>query len=179
MFRVGIVKAQDLRSARVRVIFPDRNQMISWWLPVVTPKSQDDKAYWMPDPGEQVVCLMDEHDEDGAVLGSIYSSMDMAPVSSADKWHLAIKDGATFEYDRSSHSLAVNLPSTGTMSISANGATIDVDASGNITLRAAGDITLITPSHSDSVNGIINTYNSHTHPDAQGSNTGAPNQTMG
>src|SRR5207245_775026 len=113
MFRIGIVKSQDAQNARVRVTFPDRSQMESWWLSVVMPKSQNDKAYWIPDVGEQVVCLMDEHDEDGAVLGSIYSSVDAPPVSSADKWHVTMKDGATFEYDRSSHAFAVALPSGG------------------------------------------------------------------
>jgi phage baseplate assembly protein V len=177
-FRVGIVKSQDAQNAKVRVTFPDRNQMTSWWLPVVTPKAQDDKAYWIPDVGEQVVCLMDEHDEDGAVLGSIYSSADTAPVSSAEKWHLRMKDGATFEYDRSSHNLAVSIPNGGTVSISANGATIQIDATGNINLTSAADIRLVTNSHNDSVNGMINVFNAHTHPDPQGGNTSPPNQVM-
>jgi hypothetical protein len=29
----------------VRVTFPDRNQMVSWWLPIVVGKSQNDKTY--------------------------------------------------------------------------------------------------------------------------------------
>jgi phage baseplate assembly protein V len=178
MFRVGIVKSQDPANARIRVTFPDRNQMTSWWLPVVTPKSQNDKAYWMPDIGEQVVCLMDEHDEDGAVLGSIYSTADTPPVASADKWHLTMKDGAIFEYDRNSHALAVNIPSGGTVTITANAATIQIDATGNINLTAAKNIKLVTDTYNDSVNNIISTYNGHTHPDPQGGNTGAPNQQM-
>ena len=178
MFRVAIVKSQDPQNARVRVTFPDRNQMTSWWLPVVTPKAQNDKAYWMPDVGEQVVCLMDDHDEDGAVLGSIYSTTDTPPVSSADKWHLTMKDGATFEYDRNSHNLAVSIPRGGTVTITANGAVIQIDASGNVKLTAAGDIDLTTGAHSDSVNTMINTYNGHTHPDPQGGNTSAPTQQM-
>jgi phage baseplate assembly protein V len=125
---------QDVQSARVRVIFPDRNQMTSWWLPVLVAKSQNDKAYHIPDIGEQVVCFMDEHDEDGAVLGAIYSTADTTPVQSADKWHITIKDGATFEYDRALHALALNIPNSGTVTITANGATIEIDASGNILL---------------------------------------------
>jgi hypothetical protein len=45
LFRVGIVKSQDLPNCRVRVTFPDRNQMVSWWLPIVVGKSQNDKTY--------------------------------------------------------------------------------------------------------------------------------------
>ena len=178
MFRVGIVKAQDVQNARLRVTFPDRNQMTSWWLPIVVPKSQNDKAYWIPDIGEQVVCLMDEHDEDGAVLGCIYSSADLTPVQSADKWHLTMKDNATFEYDRSQSILAINLPANATMSIIVNGVTMSIDSSKNLNLSGAADIKLVTSSHNDSVNGIINTYNGHTHSDPQGGNTGVPNEQM-
>lgn len=136
MFRVGIVSAQDSANCRVRVTFPDHDQLQSWWLPIVVPKSQNDKAYWLPDLGEQVVCMMDEHDEDGAVLGAIYSSVDTPPVQSADKWHLRFSDGGFIEYDRSTHALSVSLPSSGALTISANGATMEIDPSGNVRLNA-------------------------------------------
>jgi phage baseplate assembly protein V len=178
MFRVGLVKQQDLQNARVRVVFPDRDQMLSYWLPILFPKTQNDKSYWVPDIGEQVVCLMDEHDEAGAVLGAIYSSADTPPVQSADKYHMSFKDGASIEYDRAAHALAVSLPNGATMNLSANGATIAIDASGNITVHAAGGINLITSAHNESVDGIINTYNAHTHSDPQGGNTAPPTQQM-
>ena len=178
MFRVGLVKQQDVQGARVRVAFPDRDQMLSFWLPVLFPKTQDDKAYWIPDLGEQVVCLMDEHDEAGAVLGAIYSSADATPVQSADKYHLAFKDGASADYDRAAHKLAVTLPAGATMNVSANGASIAIDSGGNITVHASGGINLVTSAHNDSVDGIIDTYNGHTHPDPQGGNTAPPSQQM-
>jgi phage baseplate assembly protein V len=183
VFRVGIVKTQDLVNCRVRVTFPDRDQMTSWWLPICVPKSQNDKAYWIPDVGEQVVCLMDEHDEDGAVLGAIYSqgqSGDATPVTSADKWHLTMKDTATFEYDRAAHNLAVNLPMNATMSIAVNGVSISIDSSQNINLSGAANINFVTTSHNDSVNNMINTFNAHTHGGVQtgSSNTAVPNEQM-
>ena len=133
---------QDAANARVRVSFPDRDQMESWWLPVIFAKTQNDKMYWIPDVGEQVVCAMDEHDEDGAVLGAIYSSVDRPPTTSADKVHWLSKDGAVFEYDRSAHSLEVNLPDRGTVTIAANGASITIDGSGNVAVTAFGQIQL-------------------------------------
>lgn len=132
MFRVGLVKQQDLKNARLRVAFPDRDQLLSYWLPIVMPKTQNDKSYWIPDLGEQVVCVMDEHDEAGAVLGAIYSSADTPPVQSADKYHISFKDGASFEYDRAAHAFAASLPGGATMSVSLNGASIAIDASGNV-----------------------------------------------
>jgi len=143
MFRVGIVKAQDTTNCRVRVTFPDRQQMTSWWLPICVPKSQNDKAYWMPDIGEAVVCLMDQDDEDGAVLGSIYSSADTTPVQSADQWQVKMKDGAVFSYNRATHAFAINLPAGATATISANGAQFSIDSSGDIAvISASGNITI-------------------------------------
>jgi len=173
MFRVGIVKTQDIPNCRVRVTFPDRNQMMSWWLPIIRQGTQNDKDYWIPDVGEQVICLMDEHDEDGAVFGSIFSQADATPNgANADTLVLCTKDGAVFSYDRSGHTLTVTIPSNGTLNLTVNGGSVNISA-------PDGDITVITNSHNDSVNGIINTYNQHTHPDPQGGNTAPPNQQMG
>ncbi len=137
-FRVGIVSAQDATNCRVRVKFPEREQMVSFWLPVLVRKSQNDKAYSLPDIGEQVVCLMDADDEDGCVLGAVYSSVDTPPAGmTKDKWHYSASDGAAFEYDRSAHALSISLPSSATATITANGATIEIDASGNILVNPA------------------------------------------
>lgn len=144
-FRVAIVQQQDVTGARVRVAFPDHDQMQSYWLPIIFPKTQNDKAYWIPDIGEQVVCLMDEHDEAGAVAGAIYSSADTPPAGmTADKWHVAFKDGASFEYDRAAHALVIALPSGATLSIAAGGAAISIDASGNVNITpgSSGKIVL-------------------------------------
>jgi phage baseplate assembly protein gpV len=175
-FRVGIVQAQDPAHAKVRVVFPDYDEMISWWLPVVFAKTQNDKAYWIPDIGEQVVCLMDLRDEAGAVLGAIYSSADVPPVNNADKFHLGFKDGAHFDYDRAAHLfdllfqdtteieydarthlldlkfqdqaelqydgtehvLSVNLPQGAAFNLTANGAQIQIDSSGNVVIKSGG-----------------------------------------
>jgi phage baseplate assembly protein V len=143
VFRVGIVEVQDPAGCRVRVKFPDRDQLQSWWLPIVVGKTQNDKAYYLPDVGEQVVCLMDEYDEDGAVLGAIYSTADLTPPGmTADKLHWTAKDGATLEYDRALHSMVIALPSGGSVNISANGATISIDSGGNVNV-SGGNINVV------------------------------------
>ena len=141
MFRVCLVETQDTDKCRVRVSFADRDHMTSWWLPVVVPKSQADKAYWLPDVGEQVVCVMDERDEDGAVLGAIYSDVDVTPVQSADKIHWSFKDGSSLEYDRGAHALNCSLPSA-TLTIAAGGASIVIDNNGNVQISSSGQIVL-------------------------------------
>jgi phage baseplate assembly protein V len=142
-FRVGIVAAQDLAGARVRVNFPDRDNLLSWWLPIAAPKTQDDKFYWMPDLGEQVVCLMDAHDENGAVLGAIYSQADATPVESADKFHATFKDGAVIEYDRAAHALTVTLPASGTINLNGPGAVTIQSATQIVIQQGAAEISLV------------------------------------
>ncbi len=119
--RLGIVKEQDLSLARLRVIFNEFDQLLSYWLPVVVPKTQNDKAYWLPDIGEQVVCLMDARDEAGVVLGAIYSQVDATPVRSGDKFHLGFKDGTAIEYDRAAHVLALAFQDTAALQYDSGG----------------------------------------------------------
>jgi phage baseplate assembly protein gpV len=187
-FRVGLVKEQDAGGARVRVVFSDYDQMRSYWLPVVYPKTQDDKAYWLPDLGEQVVCMMDARDEAGAVLGAIYSSADTTPEGmTADKWHAAMKDGASFDYDRSTHVLdlkfqdgaeikydaaahafSATMPNGATFTVSLNGAELSIDASGNVNIKPAnGDINFQTDQFVTSLNQLIAIFNSHVHSGVQ------------
>ena len=162
-FRVGIVQQQDAAHAKVRVVFPDYDEVVSWWLPVIFAKTQNDKAYWIPDVGEQVVCLMDLRDEAGAVLGAIYSNADVPPVNSADKFHLAFRDGASVDYDRAAHvldlkfvdhgeikydggahALTMSLPAGATFNLTASGAQVQIDTSGNVIIKAAGQVQLGT-----------------------------------
>lgn len=118
-FRVGIVTAQQITPfAAVRVKFPDRDNIISYWLPISSRCSQDDKDFWMPDLGEQVLCLMDAHDEDGSVLGSVPSTVDTSPswaavgVRGFQAW-----DGAIVTYNRNTHTLTAQLPEGATVNI--------------------------------------------------------------
>jgi phage baseplate assembly protein gpV len=79
VYRIGIVAAQDTNNVRARVTFTDHDQMLSYWLNIAADKSHADKGYWMPDIGDKVICIMDAHDEDGAIVGAIYSPVDPPP----------------------------------------------------------------------------------------------------
>ena len=119
VFRTGLVTAQNVCVGQVRVQFPDRDGVVSYWLPVIVPKTQNDKFFFMPDVGEQVVVLMDEHDEYGAVVGSIPSTVDGPPAGmTADKFAAVFKDGTAISYDRGAHLLTVALGAGGSATIS-------------------------------------------------------------
>lgn len=104
-YKTGVVAASRVGFARVR--FDDIDELESDWLPVVHPKTLQDKAIWTLDVGEHVACLMDQRMEAGCIVGAIYSDADVPPVGSKDKFRLQFKDGGSIEYDRSSGAMTV------------------------------------------------------------------------
>ncbi len=143
MLRFGIVTNVDEKRAMVRVNFQDMDGTISYWLPVLVPKSHKDRYYYMPDIGEHVVCLMDETCEEGVVLGAIYSEADNPPERSKDKYHIKFADGTTIEYDRAEHKLRADVK--GDVSIKVTGR-CDVNCQNQIFIRSATNITIQAPS---------------------------------
>jgi phage baseplate assembly protein V len=99
----GIVTQHDLVQHRVKVQWLDQDGVESFWLPVLKMFTGGNKHYALPDLGEQVICLTDFSQEDGIVLGSIYSDKDATPVESLDKTHVSWSDGGFAEYDRQAH----------------------------------------------------------------------------
>ncbi|MCB2187689.1 MAG: phage baseplate assembly protein V [Deltaproteobacteria bacterium] len=108
--RVGMVTQTDPKSHKVKVLFPEQDLLESDWLWVVAHKTHADKAYWLPDRDEQVLCLfLPNSHEVGFVLGAIYSDKDPVPVESQDKAHIRFQDGAWAEYDRNSGEMALHV----------------------------------------------------------------------
>lgn len=182
-FRVGLVVAQNAPAATVRVQFPDRDNIASYWLPVIVPKSQEDKFYWLPDIGEQVVVLMDEHDESGAVVGAIYSAPDPPPGGmNPDKFHVTFKDGTVVEYDRVQHMLLVSLGTGGSALVATPaGNQVKLDTVGNVNVTAGngGKVAFAQAGGQASdglalVSKLVNAFNAHVHRDPQGGETGVP-----
>lgn len=102
--RVGVVTSTDPDAGTARVIFHDADGMESYDLKVLHPKTHRDKFYFMPDPGEQVLCLcLPFGHEQGFILGAFYSQADKTPVQSQDKRHVLFDDGTFWEYDRKTH----------------------------------------------------------------------------
>lgn len=143
--KIGIVVAIDSAKCAARVQFADSDGMISFWLPVVQPKTLKDRFYHMPDINEHVVCLLDENGEAGVILGAIYSDADKPPVTSKDKWHVTFEDGTALEYDRAGHKLFADVKGD-----------IEVIASGTLTASIAGDSTITTPTCTLNGNLVIN-----------------------
>ncbi len=126
VIRIGIVTQVYDDRATVRVQFPDDDEEVSWEFPVLQRKTLKDKDYWLPDVGEHVVVVMLPYgQEQGFVIGAIYSDAEKPPESTRDKRVVVFEDGTRIEYDRKAHRLYA-------------------DVRGSVFLHATGDITVIS-----------------------------------
>ena len=72
LLRFGNICDVDASRAYCRVEF-DEDGITSAFLPVLVAGASENKYFSMPAINEQVVCLMDEHCEQGVILGALYS----------------------------------------------------------------------------------------------------------
>ncbi len=111
LIRIGIVTQVYPERGTVRVKFDDLDGVVSYELPVVVRKTYKDKDYWMPDVGEQVLCLFLPYGvEQGFVIGSFYSKADTVPVSDQNVRRINFSDGTIVEYDRAKKKFTVDTP---------------------------------------------------------------------
>jgi len=152
LVRVGRVSSVDPDRCMARVAFEDKDEAVSHDLPVLVRGALAAKDYWLPSPGELVVCLyLPSGNSRGFVLGSLYSEANPPPVSNGDKRHISFVDGTRIEYDAGTHTLIidakgpVNIVATGNVNV-----TGDVRVSGDLNVSGdvvAGDISLKTHVH--------------------------------
>lgn len=111
--RLGEVTSIDCARAKVRVTFDDEDGMTSYWLPVMQRNTIANQDYWLPDIGEDVICVFFcEGVEDGFVLGSIYAGDVKPPENNGDKRTVVFKDGTRVSYDRAQHHLDIAIDET-------------------------------------------------------------------
>lgn len=145
MLKFGIISKIDGDKGLVQVKFPDDDDMISGWLPMLQHGSKANKYFRIPDLEEHVSCLMDENCENGVVLGSIYSK-DETPGAAKGKDIAGVEfsDGTVVKYDRAGHKLIIT--TTGNVEIEAATMKLtgDLDVTGKITasegITAGGDL---------------------------------------
>lgn len=111
LIRLGRVSSVNAAEATARVVFEDRDNMVSYDLPVIVANTLKNKDYCLPDIGESVVCIFLPNGlARGFVLGAVYSETDRPPVSSPDKRQVRFADGAVVEYDRQTGTMTVCTP---------------------------------------------------------------------
>lgn len=146
MLKYGIITEIDAAKGLARVHF-DEDGIVSDWLPITVPKAMEDSFSFFPDINEHVACVMDEHADNGVIIGSLYNSQTQPNGGNPNKWRVRFKDGTVIEYDRAAHKLYVD--AQGQVEIKATGAvkvdgqsTVDVIAQGAVKIETASTVTL-------------------------------------
>jgi len=106
LLRFGNVCDADASRGYVRVEL-DEDGITTHWLPVVFPGAKLDKHFAMPAINEQVVCLMDENCEEGAVIGALYSAVDTPAGFGEGKAGVIFDDGSRIVYDKATKTLTI------------------------------------------------------------------------
>ncbi|MEG0422870.1 MAG: phage baseplate assembly protein V [Hafnia sp.] len=137
LIRVGVVSDIDEKGVTARVTFDDQDDVTSASLQVIVKNTDENADYWMPDVGEQVLCLfLPVGPQQGFILGSFYDETHTPPANTADKRVIKFKNGTRIENDRGSNLLLV-------------------DAVGDVTIKATGTVTIDAPETIITGNAIV------------------------
>ena len=140
LIRIGEVSSIDPAKGTARVAFDDEDSMVSYDLPVLQRNTLENHDYWMPDIGEDVVCLfLPTGSEDGFILGSFYADEIKPPASTEDIRMVEFADGTKVSYDRSSHELKATIDGT---EIKADRNTVDITGAKTVNVESANAINI-------------------------------------
>ena len=151
LVRVGVISSVSAGSETATVTFADRDDVVSYDLPILVRNTSKNKDYWCPDVGEPVLCLfLPSGIEAGFILGGYYPEPVARPESNPDKRVTEYSDGTRVEYDRAAHKMLVDLGATKfeatreNLKLESNGTTLELNAGGltvngqTISLQGAG-----------------------------------------
>lgn len=110
LIRYGKVSAVIPERCAVRVVFDDKDGLVSAELPVLQSSCLNNKFYNLPDVNDSVVCLMAPNDENGGgfVLGAFYHEKNTPPAQVQDISLIKFGDGTEIKYNRGTHLLEIN-----------------------------------------------------------------------
>lgn len=121
--RAGTVASVDADNYRLRVRYDtddDGNPILTAPIPWLVVRAGDDRTWWAPEEGEQVVLLSPSGEiTEAFALPALYSDARTPPSTDTDKRVEEHSDGARFEYDRDSHIYRIALPAGSRAEISA------------------------------------------------------------
>lgn len=126
--RFGYVSDYDPQRHMARIQFPDKENLVSAWIPVAVPNSKKNRDECHLDIGEHVYCaMMGNGLESGVVLCSVFDDKNKPPEGNADIRKTTYDDGTEVLYDRKNKLLKIECQGD-----------IEIHAKGNITLSAEG-----------------------------------------
>ncbi|MES9873154.1 MAG: phage baseplate assembly protein V [Candidatus Sedimenticola sp. 6PFRAG7] len=154
LIRLGTVAEADYERAVVRV---RSGELLTNWLPWLTRRAGNDRTWWAPEVGEQVVVLSPSGEiGQGVVLPALYQQAHPANGNSPDVMRVDFDDGACVEYNRKTHAMRL-------------------ETEGTLTLKAARHVIVgpVVQSGGDMTSDGISAQH-HIHPESIGVKTGEP-----
>ncbi len=151
LLKIGEVSSVNPAACTARVVFDDDDSLVSGDLQILQMNSLKNKAYWLPDVGEDVVCIfLGTGVEEGFILGATYAGAVKPPVNSQDKRAVHFADGSFFEYDRSASEFKVEIGASKVTvnknKITAEATTVEVKAASKVDIEGASQVNVKTPS---------------------------------
>jgi phage baseplate assembly protein V len=136
LIQFGTVKEVDYPNKLVRVSIGKRD---SAWLRFTTQRAGDDRTWWPPTEGEQVLVFAPNGNVLSAVIGdSLYQQEHDAPADKGTVRRTLMSDGAEWLYDTEAKKLTINLPGDAEINIGGNA---NVTVSGDATFQVSGNAT--------------------------------------
>lgn len=123
----GIVEEIDPKAYKVRCKIPLLDDLLTFWLPVLTLCAAENKYYHLPKKGAMVLLLLDSKGEEGAVLGELYNQEDKPSTDDPAIHQLKFKNGTTITHNEDN----------GELTVEAEG-DVTVKTKGNVTVEAEG-----------------------------------------
>lgn len=126
--RDAIVSVVYPEQMAAQVYFPDSDNTTSAILPILTHGSRQTKDYWLPVPGESVVCLMKQNNttsrNQGWIVGSYFNAEDIPPTKAGEGVRVIdFTDGTVISYNRNTKELLINCAG----GVKINGTRIDLN----------------------------------------------------
>ena len=107
--RTGYISAYDEKRHMARVIFPDKGNLVSGWLPVSVRNSLKNHDEHHLDINEHVACIFNDNGiEEGIIISALYDDKNQPPESDSNTRKVLFEDGSSVSYDRKNKRLTVN-----------------------------------------------------------------------
>lgn len=137
LIRFGTVEAVQVNPPRVQV---KSGNILTTWLPWLTPRAGADREWNPPTLGEQVVLFSPSGIlAQGVALTGLFSDLIPANGEREGLHRSTYRDGAVIEYDSIAKHLRATLPGTAEVNTTGN---ISITSGANITITAAGNFTV-------------------------------------
>jgi phage baseplate assembly protein V len=136
--KYGNISEYDADRGMARVKLDGEDDIVTDWLQIIVRKAKTDKESAPLDVLEHVACILDEHLENGVILGAVYDEGNTpGDVKGKDITGVHFGNGCKVSYDRAANALTVE--GIGDVSITCENATIT--PSGKVTIDGDAEIT--------------------------------------